>query len=284
VTEPWTISSIIRWTTEDFKKRNIESPRLEAEILLCHVLKKQRLYLYTNFDSPLESEELASYKKLISKRREGICSAAIIESREFWSLDFYVNEDVLIPRADTEILVQAVLEQSGNAKNILDLCTGSGCIAVSLATELKDAEFDAVDISEKALHVAKINCDRHKVNDRVTLLQGDLFAPLKGEKKYDVIVTNPPYVTSKQMEDVSIEVRHEPQIALLGGGDDGLDIIKRILKDAQKYLTENGSLFIELDDRQAEKTALELGPQYLNKEGTIIRDLAGLQRVVKFSQ
>ncbi|MBN2802547.1 MAG: peptide chain release factor N(5)-glutamine methyltransferase [Deltaproteobacteria bacterium] len=282
MTEPWTISSIISWTTEDFKKRNIESPRLEAEILLCHVLKKQRLYLYTNFDSPLESDELARFKKLISKRREGVCSAAIIENKEFWSLDFYVNEDVLIPRADTEILVQSVLEQSSHAKNILDLCTGSGCIAISLATELKDAEFDAVDISEKALYVAKINCDRHEVNDRVNLLQGDLFEPLKEGKKYDVIVTNPPYVTSKQMENVSIEVRHEPQIALLGGGDDGLDIIKRILTDAQKYLTENGALFIELDDRQAEKTALELGPKYLNKEGTIIRDLSGMQRVVKF--
>ncbi len=280
--QTWTIKSLLAWTTEDFKSRNIESPRLEGEILLSYLLKTDRLYLYTNFDRPLQKDELAEFKKLVSKRRQGFSTASIIGLKEFWSLEFIVNENVLIPRPDTETLVQGVLDSGRQPQRVLDLCTGTGCIAIALATEFLETEFDVTDISIKALEVAAKNIDKHNVANRVFTHQGDLFKALNNDVKYDIIVANPPYVKGSIIDTLSDEVINEPRVALEGGGEKGLDIIIRILKDVDKYLTSDGLLFVELDDSQADDVANNYGPEYLNKQGSIIKDLSGKKRIVKF--
>ncbi|MBN2714247.1 MAG: peptide chain release factor N(5)-glutamine methyltransferase [Deltaproteobacteria bacterium] len=278
----WTIKRVLDWTTNDFNERQMPSARLEAELLLCHLLDVERLYLYTHFDRPLHQDELTQFRALVARRRRGECNAHITGIKEFWSLSFEVNPLVLVPRPDTETLVQAAVDVCQDGMTVLDLCTGSGCVAVAVASECPGVTVHATDISPEALAVAARNVAKHDLSQRITLFEGDLFEALPPQNRYDVIVANPPYVRATELPELSIEVQQEPQLALLGGGADGLDITRRLLGQVKTFANKGASIFIELDDTQTVRVATELGPELLGRQGTTIADLAGKNRVVAF--
>jgi len=282
--QQWTVKRVLDWATLDFSTRGIEPSRLEAELILAHTIKCERIALYTDFDRPLNKGELASFKDNVKRRRQGEPSAYITGSKEFWSLEFEVNAHVLIPRPDTETLVETALSLVYDDAVVLDLCTGSGCIAVALATENKTLQIDASDLSEQACATAIRNIGRHNLNERIAVYNGDLFKPLPTGKRYNMIVSNPPYVIGEEINTLSTEVRNEPRMALDGGGADGLDIILNILKQAKDILSPGGHLLIELDPRQAEEIALSSGPSLFGTRGKIINDLTARPRVVVFEK
>jgi len=278
----WTAGKVLGWAAKDFRERGVPTPRLEAELLLAHVLGCRRLDLYTEHDRPLDTDELTAYREAIARRRRGEPAAYVTGAREFWSLELEIDEHVLVPRPETEILVQACLERlAGDAA--LDLGTGSGCVAVALASERDDLRVDAVDVSPAACEVARRNAERHGLADRITVLEGNLFDPVPDGSRYAAIVTNPPYVIGAEIDTLSAEVRREPRLALDGGAD-GLEVIRRILDRAPEFLEPGGWLLTELDPRQAATVARELGPAALGVEGEIIGDLTGRDRVVAFSK
>ena len=279
----WTIKQVLDWTAEDFNNRGMDSARLEAELLLSHMLGVERLYLYTHFDRPLNRDELNRFRALVGRRRRGECNAHIIGSKEFWSLEFEVTSSVLVPRPDTETLVQAAIEFCRDGMSVLDLCTGTGCIAIAVASDCPGITVDATDISADAIEVARRNVARHNMSNRIALYEGDLFDPLPTGSKYDVIMANPPYVRESELNQLSAEVQNEPHLALLGGGDDGLDITRRLLTRLSEFANPGAAVFIELDDAQTPHVATELGPKVLGKQGQTIADLAGKNRVAAFT-
>ncbi len=275
----WTTVKVLTWATSDFKKRGFHRPRLEAEVLLSHVLHCGRLDLYTGFDRPLVEAELSKYREMISRRRDGEPAAYITGHKEFWSLDFEVDSQVLVPRPDTEILVEAALERTQKSGRILDLGTGSGCIAVAMASERPNIIIDAVDISKGACRIAQSNAQKHGVENRVQIIEGDLFEPLPPNSAYMAIVANPPYIPNAEIEHLDQEVQKEPYLAL-AGGPDGLSIIRRIISEAPGFLEPNGWLIIEIDPRQKSELIHNVGLASLGAKGRIIRDLAGHDRVI----
>ena len=272
----WTAGKVLLWAQEDFKKRGIASPRLEAEVLLSEILNIRRLDLYTGFDRPLHENELAEYRHAIVRRRNGEPTAYIVGHREFWSLAFEVTKDVLIPRPDTETLVDAALTRLEDGKRMLDLCTGTGCVAVAVASERPDLLIDAVDLSEAACNVARRNVDKHRFADRIQIHTGDLFAPLE-KHPYDLITANPPYIPSGEMTTLQTEVRQEPALALDGGAE-GLDIVWRIIETAPHYLKGGGWLLMEVDPRQTETIVSRIPSAWIDT--AIVPDLSGQARVV----
>jgi release factor glutamine methyltransferase len=278
--EAWTVRRVLAWAAADFADRHLATPRLDAELLLCKAIACSRLDLYVGMDRPLEGAELKAFREAIARRRRREPVAHIVGEKEFWSLAFEVTPDVLVPRPDTETLVDAAL-RLGPGDRLLDLCTGSGCVAISLAAERDGLRADAVELSPAAAAVARRNTARHGVADRVAVIEGDLFSPLQDGARYSMIVSNPPYVRDAEIEALEPEVRCEPRLAL-AGGDDGLDVIRRIIEGAPRFLTPGGALLLELDPRQAARVAAELGPAALGVVGDVIRDLAGLDRVVVF--
>jgi release factor glutamine methyltransferase len=275
----WTTGKVLDWATGDFKKRDFPSPRLEAEVLLSHVLDCQRLELYTHFDRPLVETELRTYREAISRRRSGEPTAYIVGKREFWSLEFTVDARVLVPRPETETLVETALKHISKTGSVLDLCTGSGCVAVALASECPDLSIDAVDISGGACDVAKQNVENQGFTDRIQVLEGDLFEPLAAGRRYSAIVANPPYVPQEEIGSLSPEVRMEPEIALVGGKD-GLDVVRRILSDAGSFLEPDGWIMLEVDPRQVDELIQHVALELLHVSGDVVCDLAGRQRVV----
>ncbi|MFO8072457.1 MAG: peptide chain release factor N(5)-glutamine methyltransferase [Polyangia bacterium] len=278
--ERWTTGKVLDWATRDFRSRRIESPRLEADLLLAHVLGCRRLDLYTDRDRPLRSDELAAYREAIRRRRDGEPVAHLTGRREFWSLDLEVTPEVLVPRPETETLVEALLgfEPQGP---FLDLGTGSGCVALALAGERSDVRVDAADVSAAALRVARSNAERLGLGDRVRFFEGDLFDPLPAGERYGAIASNPPYVPSGRLSSLPAEVRREPELAL-DGGEDGLDLVRRVLRDAGPRLAPGGVLVVEIDPDQARSVAGEIGPRLLGREGEVFEDLARRERVVAF--
>ncbi len=280
--EIWTVKKILDWAIGDFIKKGMDSPRLEAELLLSRVLNCDRISLYTGFDRPLDGGELESFKDFVVRRRKGEPAAYILEHKEFWSLDLKVSKEVLVPRPDTETLVQAALDLVGDsACRVIDLGTGSGCVAIAMAKERERLEIDAVDISAGACEVARENVSKHGLDDRVRVYEGDLFGALPTGESYGMIVTNPPYVIDTEIDELEQEVRLEPRIAL-AGGEDGLDVVKRIFDGTPSYLESGGWLLLEIDPRQAATVARDIGPATLGVEGRIVKDLAGRDRVVIF--
>ncbi len=280
--EIWTVKKILDWAIGDFGKKGMDSPRLEAELLLSSVLKCDRISLYTGFDRPLEGGELESFRDFVVRRRKGEPAAYILEHKEFWSLDLRVSKEVLVPRPDTETLVQAALDLVGDSVcRVIDLGTGSGCVAIAMAKERELLEIDAVDISAGACEVARENVSKYGLDDRVRVYEGDLFTALPTGERYGMIVANPPYVVDAEIDELEQEVRLEPRIAL-AGGEDGLDVVKRILDLAPRYLESGGWLLLEIDPRQASTVAMDIGPATLGVEGRIVKDLAGRDRVVVF--
>ena len=273
------IQTTLKAAVERLAAKNIDSPRLDAEILLAHVLNCRRLTLYVDFDKILPLGAVLKFNELINRRLEGVPVAYLTGIKDFMGLSFAVNENVLIPRPETEILTELVgeyLRELAREVIFADLGTGSGAIPISILKFVKNARAIAVDISEAALEVAKFNSQRFNVDDRIKFFCGDLFAPLTG--KFDVIVSNPPYIPTSELKTLQSEVKREPQLAL-DGGKDGLTFYRRIISDAPKFLVDGGLLAVEVGINQAlEVKNLFEAANFVDVD--IFKDLAGLERVV----
>ncbi|WP_419656783.1 peptide chain release factor N(5)-glutamine methyltransferase [Desulfosarcina variabilis] len=281
----WTIIELVRWTTSYFRSHQLENPRIEAEILLAHVLGVRRIDLYLNHDQPLDKKERGYFKALIKRRLSGEPVAYITGRREFWSLELMVGPQVLIPRPETECLVEAVLPflqngDTGGCKRILDMGTGSGAIAIALAHEYPQGQFVAMDHSLAALKMARQNARKHGVDPHIVWYCGSWDAPLKPEQEtFDLIVSNPPYIPSGDIDGLQTEVRdYEPRLAL-DGCPDGVSCLRTIIQSVYRYLKSGGMLALEMGWDQA-AAVIEIANctgQYENIQ--IIKDYSKLDRV-----
>ncbi len=244
----WTPLALIGWTQGYLARAGADAPRLTAELLLAHVLGCDRVRLYLDFDKPVAPAELARYRALVRRRAEGEPTAYLIGAREFFGRAFRVDARVLVPRPETELLVEAALALLPPDGAALDLCTGSGCVGVTLALERPAARVVATDLSLDALAVARENAER--LGARLELLGGDLFAPLPAGARFDVVTANPPYVPSGELLRLSREVRREPAAAL-DGGPDGLAVLRRIVAGAPRWLRPGGALALEIHETHA---------------------------------
>ncbi len=278
---PWTVGRMLQWTTQYFNDHGIETGRLDAEVLLSHMLGKDRIYCYSHYDQPLTSEELAAFKRIVLRRVKGSSVATITGYKEFMGLKFYVNDHVLIPRPDTETLVEGVLALCDNEKekkySILDLCTGTGAILFSLLHYLPKAIGVGVDISELALAIASKNRDYLGLSERVTLVESDLFSAVPIEA-YDLITANPPYICSKDIPNLTKEVLQEPLIAL-DGGDDGLAFYKKIIPQSIPYLKQEGFLVLEIGEGQ-ETDVISIATTASLRLWGCWKDVSGIVRTV----
>ena len=276
-----TIAEILRTATTRLENGGIDSPRLDAEILLAYVLNCRRLTLYVDSEKILPLEKILRFDELINRRLKKIPVSYLTGTREFMGLSFTVNENVLIPRPDTEILTEGVgefLRTTGDSVTFADLGVGSGAISISILKFVKNAHASAVDISAEALNVAKLNAQKFNVDDRIEFFQGDMFAPLDG-KIFNAIVSNPPYIPTGDLETLQAEVMREPRIAL-DGGTDGLNFYRQIINDAPKFLVAGGLLAVEVGINQADavKNLLNVNGNF-DKLKTL-RDLSNIERVV----
>lgn len=252
----WTISKILGWTESYFKSKNIESPRLGAELLLCSVLNCSRISLYTNFDKPLLKNELEIFKSFIRRRVDFEPVSYITNEKSFFDLDFYVDSNVLIPRPDTEKLVEVVIDLFSDRKQdklkILELGTGSGIISVSLADYFRNSFITAVDISLDALKTAKLNSVKNNVSSNIFFVNSSWFSGIRDLNSFDLIVSNPPYIKTLDIDQLQPEVRlYEPVLAL-DGGEDGLLCIDEIIGKSDKFLKKDGFLILEAGFDQKE--------------------------------
>lgn len=310
----WTIGRILKWTEQYFKDKGIESPRLDAEVLLAHVLEKQRIYLYVHFDEPLQPAELAAYREMVKQRVLRVPVVQILGEKEFMGLTFKVTADTLVPRPDTEILVQAAVERlkamKGEAKapedealadgeeassaadrdeaaadvsqeplRIADIGTGSGAICLSVLRYLAGTVADTVDISPAARAVAEENAASLGLQDRVTFHTGDLLQPLVG-MTFAAILSNPPYIPEADIATLAPEVRLKEPHTALSGGRDGLDFYRRLAKEAPAMLVPGGFMAFEVGIHQAEPVAALAKANPLIARTEILPDYAGIDRVV----
>jgi release factor glutamine methyltransferase len=278
----WTIQALLTWTTDYLTRKGVESPRTEAQLLLAYVLGCKRVDLLVRYDEVPGENHRRQYRELIQRRVAGWPTAYLIGSRDFYLLTFEVTPAVLIPRPDTETLVLEALKilKPMKAPRVWDIGTGSGCIAVSIAHQKKDAQVTASDISPDALEVAKRNALRHGVAERVRFLCGDLTAPLPPGEVFDLIVSNPPYVAQGELAQLAPEVRdHEPRIALDGGAD-GLAFYRRLAGSVTPYLVPGGCMLLEIGASQekAVQNIFAAFPQW--QMGPTFKDMAGHPRVV----
>jgi release factor glutamine methyltransferase len=305
------VKDVLLWTTSRFEERGLATPRLDAEVLTAHALGVPRLQLYVQFDRPLLPDELTAIRESVKRRQAGESVAYVVGKKEFWGLDLAVDARVLVPRPDTETLVDEALDRIGRAPRarasraaepqgaaepegaepleaepppsppkaaprVADVGTGSGAIAVTLAKERPDAIVLATDVSPDALAVARANAERHAVS--VTFLQGDLEVPLHPHAPFDLIVANLPYVRSGDIAALAPEVRAEPALAL-DGGPDGLALVRRLVAAAPALLTPGGALALEIGAGQAPETARLCAAAGLT-DVRVRRDLGGVERVV----
>ncbi len=316
---PWTIARLLQWTTDYLRDRGADSPRLDAEVLLSAALECERIDLYTAFQNEPSDDQRGRFRELVQRRAGGEPVAYLVEKREFYSLPFEVNKNVLIPRPETEFLVAALLdacrrrttplpdleeELAVTAANetsldestspeeavatasetrpihIADVGTGSGIIAVCAAKYCPESLVTAIDISPMALAVARRNAERNSVDGRIEFIESDLFANIPKEKKFDFIASNPPYIGEKEMPGLAREVRdYEPLIALTAGND-GLEIIDRLLVEAAERLLPEGELFIELSPIIHDRVLARIQSDENFQQPETIVDLARLPRIV----
>ena len=273
------VVKVLKSATTRLEAAGIENFRLDAEILLAHVLKWRRLNLYIEAEKTLPLESILRFNELINRRLEGVPVAYLTGAKEFMGLSFAVNENVLIPRPETEILTELVgeyLRGLGREVIFADLGAGSGAICISILKFVKSARAIAVDISAEALEVAKFNAQKFLVDDRIEFFCGDLFKPLEGQK-FNAIVSNPPYIPTRDLKSLQSEVQREPQLAL-DGGEDGLNFYRRIANDAPKFLVDGGLLAVEIGINQAAAVKALFAVNFIDVE--IVKDLAGLERIV----
>ncbi len=281
--DTWTIGRLIRWAAGYLEGYGVESPRLSGELLLARVLGCPRVDLYLRFDQPLTPGELAAFKQLILRRRRHEPVAYILGRREFYGLELEVGPGVLVPRPETEHLVDRALEAlAGQGEpRVLDLCTGCGAVALALARERQQARVVGVDVSARALDYARANARRLGLEDRVEWLLGSLWEPVAAAGGFfDLITANPPYVAEKQWETLPRQVRDfEPRLAL-AGGEDGLALVRDIIWGARAFLRAGGWLLLELGQGQAGAAGeLARSSGVFDKIETA-RDLAGVERVL----
>jgi release factor glutamine methyltransferase len=276
------VGKIIDWTTAHLRKHGSESPRLEAEILLAHARACPRIQLYVQYNELLTDDQRTVMRDLVRRRAQAEPVAYLVGHREFFALDFRVTPDVLIPRPETEALVLQLIAAAKSLPNprILDVGTGSGCIAIAAAVNVPDARVTATDISARALDVARENTNRHQVADRVRILEGNLFAPLPSGEQFEIMASNPPYVADSEIETLPADIRlHEPHLALRAGRE-GLDVITRLIAEAPRHLAPSGLLIIEISPEQVPRvTALVIASAKFEAPRTI-KDSAGQPRVV----
>jgi release factor glutamine methyltransferase len=279
--EQWTVQKITRWTAEYFQNKGLDNPRLEAEVLLAHLLGIDRMGLYLNYDRPLKEEERVVYREMIQRRTAGEPLAYIVGSKEFWSLRFAVSPECLIPRPETEHLVEEAVRIGKNREpplRILEIGQGCGAVAIALATELDQAEIVATDISPGACSLAQENAERHGVEGRIRIVLGDLFP--RGEGPFGLICSNPPYVPTAEVLQLAPEVRDHEPLTALDGGEDGLRFFRLIAQGASQFLVAGGWLLLEMGQGQAPQVA-----QILQEQGftqiDLIPDHAGVTRVIR---
>jgi len=250
----WTIRRLLEWTTAYFTRQNVDAPRLSAELLLAHVLSLPRIQLYTGYERLLNDAELAGFRALVQRAAKSEPIAYLTGKAHFFNLELEITPQVLIPRPDTETLVENVLQMARHdsamvAPRILDLCTGSGCVAAAIAQHLKNSIVVAIDLSAPSVEVARRNIEKLGLASRVTILHGDLFAPLSkliDALPFQVVVANPPYIPTGQIQSLDRSVRDFEPTSALDGGLDGLTLHRRILQQAPAHLTNGGRLFLEI--------------------------------------
>lgn len=275
------IKEALEYGIELLKENNIDEPILKTRIILANILNESKEYLMIHEKEELSEKLEKLYITNIQKICNGVPLQYIINKQEFMGLEFYVDENVLIPQPDTEILVEETIDISKREakKNILDLCTGSGAIGISIANSISECNITLSDISKDALEVAKENCIKHKVEDRVTIIQSDLFENIDENNKFDVIVSNPPYIKTDVIKKLDKEVQNEPILAL-DGGEDGLKIYRRIINEAYKFLEIDGYLCLEIGYDQKDEVIklIENIGEYTNIYSK--KDLSGNDRIV----
>jgi release factor glutamine methyltransferase len=280
--EAWTVRRVIAWMQADLAKRGIDSARLDADLLVARALELKRIALYLDLDRPLHETELRAIRALVERRRAFEPIAYILGEREFYGRGFEVDKHVLIPRPDTETLVEQtllVMRSGDGAGRILDLCTGSGAVALTLAAELPERRVLATDVSEAALTVAARNTERLQLKQRVELRQGDLFEAVPEGERFAAITANPPYIGTDELATLAPDVRdHEPHAALDAGAD-ALSFYRRIVRDAPRYLEPGASLLVEVGYTQAAAVRALFTDAGL-AEVRSAKDLAGTERVV----
>ncbi len=285
--DPWTILRLLQWTTEHLKKTGSPSPRLDAEVLLAHARSCERIELYTAFAEEPDETVKAKFREIVKRRAQGEPVAYLVGKKEFYSLQFQVSKDCLIPRGESEHVVVECLDRAkpmlvaepAKQFNIVDVCTGSGCIAVSVAKHLSQCTITAIDLSPAAVAIAKANVEQHKMTDRISILESDLLASI-GENSVDFVLSNPPYVSETEYAKLDKTVReHEPRMALVGGVS-GTEIIKRLASQAADKLVENGWFICELSPMIADQVESHMVSTQNWTNITIIKDLARLKRLV----
>ncbi len=271
----WTILEILNWSKDFFEKKGIETPLLDAQILLAYALDKSRVQLYTDFDKPLNPEERTKFKELVIRRSKREPIAYIVQTKGFWKHQFKVNPHVLIPRADTECLIETILDlQKNPPKKILDIGTGSGCLAISLKKEFPDCHVTATDISKEALLVAFENAKANQVS--IEFKHTNIADGIEGS--FDIIVSNPPYIPQDELDATCSDVKdYEPHLALLSS-ENGMYHYNKILDQTVDLLAEDGLMVLEIGD-QRENDLSDLAKKYFYHT-TIGRDLKGLARVL----
>lgn len=281
-TELWTVRKVLDWTIEHLKKSGSDTARLDAEILLAKARGCQRIQLYTDYDAPLTPDERTAMRELVKRRATLEPVAYLVGHREFYGLDFEVGRGVFIPRPDTETLVVEALRiaKDYEAPAILDLCAGSGCVPIAIAANCKTAVVTAVELDPQVAAYTRRNMARHGLESRITLLEGDLFTVLPAGSRFDIITSNPPYVCDGEIATLQKDVRdHEPHLALKGGLD-GLDIVRRIIAEAPRFLNSRGAVLLEIASEQAEAVVNLFADEGGYVPAVIARDLGGRSRVV----
>ena len=261
---------VIKLGSNILKEKRIHSHILDSELLLSKTLKKSREKILTNLETNIGKKHLSIFKKYLDRRSKNEPMAYILEEKEFWSKNFSVNKNTLIPRPETELLVDELIKLFNNKKiSILDIGTGSGCIIISLLSGLNQSSGIGIDISKKALLIAKKNASRYKLNGRIKLINKSFESVF--DKKFDLIVSNPPYIESKAIKNLSIDIKkYEPRIAL-DGGNDGLDLIKKVIYKSKYILKINGMLALEIGNEQIKKVSKILKDNNF-RIGKVIKD------------
>ena len=282
--ETWTVGRLLEWTTEYLSRSDSESPRLDAELLLAEARHCQRIDLYTQFDSVADEQERTAFRELVRRRAEGTPVAYLLGRREFYSLSFRVTPDVLIPRPETEFVVVTLLDlvrdyDASEPLRIADVGTGSGILAVCAAREVDQAQITATDISAAALEVAKANASDHEVTQRIDFVHGDLLSRTPTDQRFDFIISNPPYVSQPELEQLSKGVKHYEPREALDGGPEGTSVISRLATEAAQRLKPGGWLLCEISPMihsKVERLLREVGQL---EQVSTVNDLAQLPRV-----
>ncbi len=277
----WTLMKVLDWTRGHFEAKGIDNPRLDAELILAHVLKMQRVMLYARFDQPLQSSELEQIRTMVARRARHEPMAYLLGSKEFWSVELGIGPGVLIPRPDTETLIEVCLKRMDKEQitAVADVGTGSGAIALALGKECPNASVYGLEVSSEAREIATRNTKKNALSDRVQIVESNLLSGLKPENlPLDILAANLPYIPSEDMAGLMEDVRNfEPHLAL-DGGPDGLDLIRALIQEAPKVLRPGGLIALEAGHEQIETIGELLGQAGFGQI-ELSRDLADLLRV-----